>query len=66
MIHTLHQWDVLSSGFPMNVRTTKCILQNPHATLTQTACDYLGTQTHLQQTHRSPLAPPLLWKQQGS
>lgn len=29
MIHNLHQWDILSVGFPVHVRTTKCILQTP-------------------------------------
>ena len=42
MIHTLHWWDGLSAGFPVHVRTTKCILQNPHATLTQNSVRLFG------------------------
>ena len=42
MIHTLHWWDGLSAGFPVHVRTTKCILQNPHATLTQNSVQRFG------------------------
>lgn len=35
MTQVLHWWDILSAGFCVYVRTTKCILQNPSGTLTQ-------------------------------
>lgn len=35
MTQVLHWWDILSAGFRVHVRITKCILQNPSGTLTQ-------------------------------
>lgn len=55
MTQILHWWDILSAGFRVHVRTTKCILQNPRGTLTQNSVRLFGdTDTFVTNT---PLAP---------